>query len=245
MLRPATLTSLAALAAGHASMMIPTSRNAMDRVLPEFAGGASPMTPCTCANGLNGTDGRTCDMGMRKEGGGGQPCLWWSQGCSINCQWCATNMTDGVIPTAPVTGVAPHADKAGFRVSYCNTTKGFDAWTLPREAWTMNIHAVEGADDDSYRFNPWRAPGSAPVVDPCGQAGGRYTQTPVGGDSEFTNTKIAKMGDFGSQLPQTDPALSTTWRAGSEVDVAWGMRYNHGGGYQYAAAPLLGVGRPS
>ena len=31
----------------------------------------------------------------------------------------------------------------------------------------MNIHAVEGAVNDSYRFNPWRAPGSAPVIDPC------------------------------------------------------------------------------
>ena len=34
-----------------------------------------------------------------------------------------------------------------------------------REAWTMNIDAVEGAEEDSYRFNPWRAPGYAPVVD--------------------------------------------------------------------------------
>ena len=30
----------------------------------------------------------------------------------------------------------------------------------------MNIHAVPGAVNDSYRHNPWRAPGSAPVVDP-------------------------------------------------------------------------------
>ena len=32
--------------------------------------------------------------------------------------------------------------------------------TLPREAWTMNVHAVEGSAEDRYRFNPWRAPGS-------------------------------------------------------------------------------------
>ena len=49
--------------------------------------------------------------------------------------------SDGVIPTAPVTGNAPHTDKAGFRKSYCDqpTTNS----TLPREAWTLNVHAVD------------------------------------------------------------------------------------------------------
>ena len=27
----------------------------------------------------------------------------------------------------------------------------------------MNIHAIRGSADDSYRYNPWRAPGTAPV----------------------------------------------------------------------------------
>ena len=84
-------------ACAHSSLLIPTSRNALiDKGLAEFAGGKSPTTPCTCANGLgnggNGIAEKPCDMGIRKEGGSGQPCLWWSQGCSINCEWCATNM---------------------------------------------------------------------------------------------------------------------------------------------------------
>ena len=29
----------------------------------------------------------------------------------------------------------------------------------------MNLHAVEGSEEDVYRFQPWRAPGYAPVVD--------------------------------------------------------------------------------
>lgn len=104
-------------------------------------------------------------------------------------------------------------------------------WTLPREAWTMNIDAVEGSELDSYRFNPWRAPGSAPVVDPCGQAGGKYKETPVGGDSVFTNTELGQMGDMGSVVLQPVPEhLQPTWKAGSAVNVSWGMRYNHGGG---------------
>ena len=68
----------------------------------------------------------------------------------------------------------------------------------------------------TYAFtdNPWRAPGSAPVIDPCGQvhilclllnlgifsqtyldskiaqAGGKYKQTPVGGDSVFATVSL-------------------------------------------------------
>lgn len=100
----------------------------------------------------------------------------------------------------------------------------------------MNILAEEGAEEDSYRFNPWRAPGSAPVIDACGQAGGKYTQTPVGGDSVFTKTEFAQMGDLGSKvlLPSENKAV---WIAGTSVEVAWGMRYNHGGGYQYRLCP--------
>jgi len=84
--------------------------------------------------------------------------------------------------------------------------------------------------------NPWRAPGSAPVIDPCGQAGGRISTCPIGGDSVFTNTSMAKMGDFGSKvLPLSSSKVR--WAAGSSVEVAWGIRYNHGGGYQYRLCP--------
>jgi len=104
------------------------------------------------------------------------------------------------------------------------------------------MHAEEGAENDSYRFNPWRAPGSAPVIDPCGQAGGKYKQTPVGGDSVFVTVnvsgKVYSMGDLGSQvLPASDPKDVPTYKAGSTPRVAWGMRYNHGGGYQYRLCP--------
>lgn len=105
----------------------------------------------------------------------------------------------------------------------------------------MNIHALDGAANDSYRFNPWRAPGTAPVVDPCGQAGGKYVQTPMGGDSEFKTVKVGattyRMGDLGSHvLPEHQDAVAT-WKLGTTPRVAWGMRYNHGGGYQYRLCP--------
>ena len=101
----------------------------------------------------------------------------------------------------------------------------------------MNINAEEGSEQDSYRFNPWRAPGSAPVVSACGQAGGKYKQTPVGGDSTFTTNDLATMGDMGTMLKPVPEQLQATWTAGEAVDVSWGMRYNHGGGYQYRLCP--------
>lgn len=185
----------------------------------------------------------------RKIGGAGQPCLWWSQGCSIGCPFCMTDprhpANNGSIPTKPIVGNPPHADKAGFRKSYCENPSVKSV--LPKEFWTLNIHAEEGAENDSYRFNPWRAPGTAPVVDPCGQAGGKYKQTPMGGASNFGTVKIngvngpqtLQMGDLGSLvLPPTDPKLVANWTVGSTPRVAWGMRFNHGGGYQFRLCPL-------
>merc|ERR1719181_2553423 len=203
----------------------------MDRYLPEFRGGKSPIEACICNNGNGGAHGTTegCDMGLRGDGDG-QSCYWWSQGCSIGCDKCAT-VTSG---THTPHGNAPQAGKIGFRKRYCNSTQ---EPTLPRHAWTLNMDVVEGADEDSYRYNPWRAPGFAPVVDPCGQAGGEFGFQHLGGDSVFYNTTMAGMGMMGSTLPPTARINRTRWVAGTSVEVAWGVRYNHGGGYQYRLCP--------
>ena len=39
-------------------------------------------------------------------------------------------------------------------------------------------------------------------------------------------------------LPPTEPARVPQWEAGSTPRVAWGMRFNHGGGYQYRLCPM-------
>ena len=135
--------------------------------------------------------GGGCDQGIRL-GAGGQPCMWWSQGCSIGCDVCATAAggaygcsqsavqfraaltrvdflffspvffldddisfyvvcvlntrsspclacghwprTHRSTGTTPITGNAPHADKAGFRKRYCNSTMKA---TLPKHAWPV------------------------------------------------------------------------------------------------------------
>jgi len=215
------------IAAGHGALYIPQPRNAMDYVLPEFENGKAPLEACTCNNG-NGDPKNGCDLGLRGPGDG-QSCLWWSQGCSIGCEKCATESSD-----VRVSGNPPQAGKIGFRKRYCNSTL---QPTLPRHAWTLNMDVEEGAEEDSYRYNPWRAPGFAPVVDPCGQAGGEYGFQKIGGDSVFYNTSLAGKGALGSQLPPIARENRTRWAAGSWVEVAWGARYNHGGGYQYRLCP--------
>ena len=50
-MRAAIVASLFAVASGHGSLIIPTSRNAFDRAVPGFAfDGGSLETPCTCAD---------------------------------------------------------------------------------------------------------------------------------------------------------------------------------------------------
>lgn len=96
----------------------------------------------------------------------------------------------------------------------------------------MNRNVLEGSVNDSYQFNPWRKPGSAPVNDACGMAGGTLPQNAGPGDAVFADTIFAKMGDLGSQVLKPAPS-GTVWTAGEAVEVSWGIRFNHGGGYQY------------
>lgn len=102
---------------------------------------------------------------------------------------------------------------------------------------TANTQAACGSEDDIYFYSPWRAPGSAPVIDACGSAGGRHPGQGIGpAGAQFQNSSLAKQGDLGSMLP---PMRSqATWQAGSLVEVGWTVMANHGGGYAYRLAPL-------
>ena len=51
----------------------------------------------------------------------------------------------------------------------------------------------------------------------------------------FTNTSLAFEGQLGSTLPAMPPQAK--WQAGSEVEVAWWILAQHGGGYSYRLAP--------
>lgn len=95
---------------------------------------------------------------------------------------------------------------------------------------TMNRGAKAGSSEDVYRYNPWRAPGFAPTSDPCGLAGGRHPSDPGGGDAVFTSIPAIppngpiSLGAQGSQVLKKGESMAT-WKAGSTVEVAWGIRF--------------------
>ena len=214
---------LPALVAGHGALVYPPSRNSVDRFLPEFQNGQSPATPCTCPNGKkrdkDGDHGSLpCDEGVRALAGG-QTCLWWSQGCTIGCSACTGD---------------DKTQSFGRRLCEDATTEP----TLPKWAFTMG---VGGNGSDAFKYNPWRAPGAAPVVDPCGVAGGTSWKYHGGGaDAVFTNTSIASFGDLGSKVLPYSP-MGVQWKRGSAVQVKWAIRYNHGRWPPPPPPPLLSL----
>lgn len=147
-----------------------------------------------------------------------QACFWFSNGCSIGCPEC-----DG-----KTRGPSIHSQKTDI----CGLK--FNATICDPKLRTVNTGAQCGADDDVYYYSPWRAPGSSPVFDACGMAGGTPTWGHHG--AQYRTTPHAKQGDPGSKtLPENDSG--TVWKTGSKVNVSWSITANHGGGYQYRLCP--------
>ena len=102
---------------------------------------------------------------------------------------------------------------------------------------SINTQAECGSVDDIYFYSPWRHPGSAPVIDACGSAGGRYPGQPTGAaGAQYRNTSLTHEGQRGSELPPMPSQAS--WKAGGSYEVGWTVAANHGGGYAYRMAPL-------
>jgi len=80
------------------------------------------------------------------------------------------------------------------------------------------------------RNTPWRAPGLAGVVNPCGcfaASSGGYSTGCTPGDKRQAQS-------LGTQLPKTQ---RTRWTAGGTAHVAFSSSANHGGGYAYRLCP--------
>ena len=76
---------------------------------------------------------------------------------------------------------------------------------------TLNTLAECKSPEDIYQLSPWRAPGSAPVIDSCGSAGGRLPGQPEGiALAVFTNSSLAFEGQKGSTLPAMPS--QATWK---------------------------------
>eukprot|EP00039_Didymoeca_costata_P003836 m.69995 g.69995 ORF g.69995 m.69995 type:complete len:366 (-) comp12098_c0_seq1:106-1203(-) len=201
---------------GHGFVIYPPSRNSVDRDLPLFQDGKFPLP-----NGKPGCTQETSVCGCWCTNGTSpcevaQSCFWFSQGCTIGCPTCD--------------GISARAQK-----DLCNN--GMKAVVCDSRLRTYNMNTDCNSDKDIYKHNPWRAPGTAPIFDVCGRAGGGNVGPNVGAGAAFyVNTTHAKEGDLGSKvLPPNN--VGTTWKRGSTQELLWGMRANHGGGYQYRLCP--------
>lgn len=202
-----------AVALQHGSMIMPVSRNAVDAELPDWSNGKHAETgliePYTCACN-NGTE--PCSSG--------QGCFWFSQGCNIGCSVCTGNGT-----RLPNLDQCPHERKG--------PPSELPGALLPKYR-TTNLLAEPGSIADIWKYNPWRAPGTAPVFDSCGMAGGNYYE--VFNAGAYKTTKFAKQGDLGTKVLKPRPT-GTVWPRGSVQKTRWELTAAHGGGYQYRLCP--------
>ena len=143
MLRLVLAAALVAGVSSHASMTKPFPRNARDGNLTEFRGGAWPPASrsaqvgnsgCSCANP------KGCAAGLGRPETNGQPCLWFSQGCSPGCATC--------------TGTNGHTNSP-----LCST------FMRPTNNDT-STRTEDPTDPASFLYTPWRSPGHAPTADP-------------------------------------------------------------------------------
>lgn len=222
----AILTSLAPCANGHGAVTYPPPRNAVDKDLAPWNGPVPAKDPsveshtgwCPVAD-PNGT----------VSGRNGQACFWFSNGCSIGCPTC-DGTSRGPIPNSKDPNWAR-------KFNTCNN-KTVRATICDPELRTVNRGAECGAADDWYYYSPWRAPGSAPVFDACGMAGGH--KPPDGGfGGIYVNTTHAVLGNKGSEVLPAMPS-GVLWASGDAVEVSWSIEANHAGGYQYRLAPKSG-----
>uniref|UniRef100_A0A7M5UNI1 Uncharacterized protein n=1 Tax=Clytia hemisphaerica TaxID=252671 RepID=A0A7M5UNI1_9CNID len=97
-------------------------------------------------------------------------------------------------------------------------------------------------DESKVLYTPWRAPGAAPIYSPCGVSGGN----PNGCGALKCGQKTGGYG-HGQRAKDVEFVHNisvTTWKRGQEVEVAWAIYVNHGGGYSYRLCKMPKEGRP-
>lgn len=96
--------------------------------------------------------------------------------------------------------------------------------TIPYDSALVTIGcAGKNRTIDCTATHPWRAPGSAPVISPCGVSGGG-----PGRDGDMTD---------GRDLLPVPEAERAVWKIGTVVEVGWAIFANHRGGYSWRLCP--------
>ena len=149
--------------------------------------------------------------------------LWFNQGCSIGCDkpsgdTCSKIKVDGLYSTC--------CDKTDGLMEPTLESKGKggpNSDSLSPRTYSNAEHPGAGFVDGT-KYDPWRAPGHAPIGDPCGIAGGWGTEGAPGNGG--VPPPGFKQGTRGSSLPASkEPVI---WKAGGTAQAAWGVVANHG-----------------
>jgi len=157
----------------------------------------------------------------------GDECLWFNEACWIGCPTNCSSKMPANNPKAKGHASTPQFTYNVYGEPNCDDWSPMEP-TLPEAFRTYNLKNAS-AMGDWTRYHPWRAPGRAPTVDPCGM-GGAYMVTSEGGIAPDGSGLFAR----GSELPVT---VRTEWRADDVVEVGWMVGSNHGGGYSYSLCP--------
>jgi hypothetical protein len=136
--------------------------------------------------------------------------LWFNEGCQIGCDECKGHRN------AAVSAIIP----------YCKHS-------MQPTLTDPELVTYPGVQDSSiFKYNPWYAPGAAPMYSPCGlaagQSGGSY---PANGDVPPPGYAP---GFDGRNLGKSKPV---EWTVGSIQEVSWSIAANHGGGYAVRLCP--------
>lgn len=155
-------------------------------------------------------------------------CLWFNEGCQIGCASCTGFFPAGKNCTSPNPDGTWPLCALGDQPLCDNVMEP-----------TLNDPSLrtfpDGKVKPAGKYNPWRAPGHAPVINSCGISGSWVTDMGWVGHAQGGSPPPGLgYGFAGTDLPESP---KTTWIAGSTVEAAWTIWANHGGGYQYRLCP--------
>lgn len=142
------------------------------------------------------------------------------QGCTIGCKECGGSNGDAYCGNA-----SDYAKRETLPESHWSYPYLAKAYTKPPCPSTDPGCAV--TRKTSCGANPFCAPGSAPVFNPCGVAGGDSAEgAPGNGGNPPPGYKQGADGRTLAKLP----GPKRTWRRGEHVNTSWAVIANHGGG---------------
>lgn len=146
----------------------------------------------------------------------GEACYWYQVGCFNGCGECTGS------------GKYLYPAQSDFP-AHCELFEPTNNDPATR-SWDPHGHSAHG---DFTKYNPWRAPGKAPVRDSCGASSGYHAGAPGSGSAAVPKGYPA--WSKGSEVLPAGPV--TVWKAGGVAEVAWSISAQHGGGYQYRLCP--------